>query len=377
MISRVIDAPQKTHRKECLILRNYELEAKRISRFRKSKALTLLLAAYRLVRFAGDPDLKKERIYGLIDGYYGADCPEKKKIYRDVKRFAYTECKVLSDYFKYRFYTLSKFERKKYAVESRTSLAYDWGYFNKADYYKYFNDKYLFSETFKKYYGRDIVALDDKETFLAFCEKYGKVFMKPRNSFLSQGVSKEDVSTREKALAVWETHKEKYIAEEIIDVEPSLKEFHPASANALRVVTILTKHGPEVLCAYVRFGNNGHIVEHHEEHGSLGAAIDLDTGIIITPCLDKYNRPYVFHPFSHKKVVGYEFKNWDKMIETVKEMAMVVPEIRMIGWDMIIDKNERWIPIEGNHAPGFDLAQRALHTGLQERIEEIMAEDKA
>lgn len=356
-------------------MRNYEKEAKQINKVRNKRLFVCMLFLYRVIRYAKEPSLSKEYIYDMIDHFFGENCLEKNKIYRDVKRFCFANGKVVDNYFRFCFFGLTKKERKNYTIESRTSLVYDWGYFNQFDYYKYFEDKYLFAQTFSIYFRRDIILLNDKKKFEQFCQKHNYIFLKPRYSYLGQGISIENVSTKEKIESVWKAHKDDYIAEEAIQVEQSLKEFHPASANALRVVTVITSRGPEVLCAYVRFGNKGNIVE-HMKYGSIGAAIDINSGIVLGQGIDKYNRTYTFHPFSEKKIVGYEFKNWDKLISMVKEMALVIPQVRLVGWDMVIDKNGNWLTIEGNHNPGFDISQIVLHKGLQKRLEEIMVEDK-
>lgn len=166
-----------------------------------------------------------------------------------------------------------------------------------------------------------------------------------------------------------------YVLEEEIAVEPSLRSFHPASANALRVVTINTRRGPEVLCAYARLGNGGQCVEHLWT-GAIAAAIDLDTGIVCTQGYDLHRNRFTVHPVSGKTIPGYRFANWEGCLRLVKEMALVVPGTRMVGWDMVIDENRRWQPIEGNHNCGFMAWQICMHEGLADRIESIIEDDR-
>ena len=138
---------------------------------------------------------------------------------------------------------------------------------------------------------------------------------------------------------------------------------------------IITSNEPIILCAYIRMGNNGNFIEHMHT-GAIGAAIDIDSGIICTPGYDSCGNEYIFHPYSGKKIPGYHFKNWDKCIDLVKNLAKKVPEVRMVGWDMVINDRFEWLPIEGNHNCGFGLWQTAMHKGLAKKIECIIEKEK-
>ena len=48
---------------------------------------------------------------------------------------------------------------------------------------------------------------------------------------------------------------------------------------------------------------------------------------------------------------------WKEIIETVKQAAYVVPEVKYVGWDLAIGKNNEIIMIEGNDNAARDVQQ--------------------
>lgn len=359
-------------------MRDYCSEARRYRKFRNSKVLSKMLYIYRAFRWMNSSEISKAVIYDLIAKYYGdINTAEKKRIYKDARKACYTWGPILENYFKFRFYSLTKNERKKYSLESPISLQYAWGYFNDFNSSQLFNDKFEFYRHFSEYFHRDIFLADktsDFSQFEAFCRNHKTVFIKPRNGMFGFGAEKYEVNNDEKILALWETvlsSEEGFIVEEVINAEATLKEFHPNSINALRIVTLVSEGTPEVLCAYVRLGNGGLDIEHLYT-GAIGASIDLDSGIVCTQGVDQFNNLYTFHPYSKKQIVGYQFKNWDQCIALVKEMALVVPNVRFVGWDVVINDRGEWLVVEGNHNGTFEVAQTTMHKGLQERIDEII-----
>lgn len=365
---------------------DYNQRVERFRKVRKSKILQRALYAYRKIRWWRFPELKRNTIEKVIENYYGnIDNHTKKHIYKDLKNTCYEYGSIhpafLENYFKFSFFSLTKRERMKYSVQTPLSLQYVWGYFNDMESSKLFNDKFEFYNHFKEFFHRDVFLADrtsDYNEFFKFCEVHKEVFIKPRNGMFGVGAKKYDVNTKDEINMLWEevlSSEEGYIVEELIHAEESLKEYHPNSINALRVVTLVTEDDPEVLCAYVRLGNGGQSVEHIYT-GALGASIDLSSGVVCTQGVDAYNRLYTFHPYSHKQIVGYQFKNWDQCIALVKEMALVIPNVRFVGWDVVINDKGEWIVVEGNHNGTFEIAQITLHRGLQETLDEVIDKEE-
>ena len=45
---------------------------------------------------------------------------------------------------------------------------------------------------------------------------------------------------------------------------------------------------------------------------------------------------------------------WDELVAFAKEIAMVVPEQRIVGWDLALSV-DGWVIIEGNTRPGLQV----------------------
>ena len=285
------------------------------------------------------------------------------------------------NYFKFGFNRLNSHERLKYSVETGeivNSLIYDWGYFNKPDFYKFFEDKVLFAETFKKYYKRNFIAINYDtryEDFLAFYRKQKNIFLKPNFGLLGRGCFKANIES-DKPEEVWEKiHKKdvEYLAEDVVCCEESIAEFHRNSVNTIRIISLVTKNGPIIIGAYQRFGNGGACTD-HSNVGAISALIDLDTGVVCTRAIDKKNHYHIYHPYSGKLIPGYQIKNWNSCKEMVMNMAMEVPQVRLVGWDVAINQDSEWVVIEGNHNCGYETIQH-FSGGLQSLLNEKMRED--
>lgn len=108
------------------------------------------------------------------------------------------------------------------------------------------------------------------------------------------------------------------------------------------------------------------------------APVDITTGKINYPALDKNGNTYEYHPMTKEKIVGATIP----MIEEVKKLCIdacqVVPEIGYVAWDVCLGPTKPCL-IEGNDFPGHDLYQLPAHRknniGLLPIFKKIMQED--
>ena len=96
-------------------------------------------------------------------------------------------------------------------------------------------------------------------------------------------------------------------------------------------------------------GINGSIVDNLHS-GGLCAGIDLKTGIVFTPAINSKLNKFLRHPDSGEKIIGLEIPYWDELINTVKEAALLLPELKYLGWDFAI-LGKSVALIEANHNP--------------------------
>lgn len=55
-------------------------------------------------------------------------------------------------------------------------------------------------------------------------------------------------------------------------------------------------------------------------------------------------------------MIGRRIPNWNKVIELAKQSAKKLPQVRFIGWDIAVLKNDVEL-VEGNHNPDLELLE--------------------
>ena len=240
-----------------------------------------------------------------------------------------------------------------------------------------FGDKVAFNKRFDNYLHRrwlDTTTCTIEE-FKAFAGSLDRFFIKPVNK--SYGIGTGIIYTSEikdYASLFEDLKKGETLAEELIDQHPELATFNESSVNSVRVVTIRCADDTvKVMVSALRLGRAGKVADNFHHHG-LCALIDVDTGLVKTEGIDKDYSRFVVHPDSKKPIVGFRVPCWDKIVETTKEAARVVPEVRFVGWDVTVDAQNNVVIIEGNSTPMHDVTQIPDQMGKWADYESIVRE---
>ena len=109
-----------------------------------------------------------------------------------------------------------------------------------------------------------------------------------------------------------------------------------------------------------KFGNAGKFVDNMENDG-LCCPIDQATGKIVGCAHTSALINYDAHPYTGVTLLGYQLPYVKEAVQMAKEAALVVPQIRYIGWDVCVTPTGPAI-IEGNTYPGYDFWQLPEHT---------------
>ena len=145
--------------------------------------------------------------------------------------------------------------------------------------------------------------------------------------------------------------------------------FNDSSVNTVRCITLKTKNDMLVPYCFMRTGRSGAFVDNGGA-GGLFVGIDPETGVLGTDGVDERGVRYNAHPDSGLRFQGYQLPDWSKMISTCKEMAMQIPTVRMIGWDMAYT-DKGWIVIEGNGLTEVIGPQCTWLRGIRKDIEDF------
>lgn len=273
----------------------------------------------------------------------------------------------IQDYFQYEFFNLKKRERRKYMTFSK--LRYIMKICNDPAKRDVFDDKVLFNEAFSDYLNRDWldVTTSSLEEFRNFVDIHPTFFAKARSGMFGKNAGRYDAGTHKDSddtAKLYHRLKENgCIIEDIILQHPSLEKFNPSSVNTLRVVSLLCADGtPKIMAGVLRIGRAGKTADNFH-HNGIAATIDVDTGIVNSPGIDREFKRYIVHPDSGERIIGFEIPYWDKVVDIVSRAAMVVPSVKYVGWDIAIDADGNTQIIEGNYGADPDVTQMPTREG--------------
>ena len=254
----------------------------------------------------------------------------------------------LSDYIDYDFISKNHFERNQFVTDHKRLKL--WRKFNGHQFDEVFRNKYITYQTYKQFFTREIVSFElvGRADFHQFCANKKSVFLKPIDSSNGIGAKKVELVDAQSGEDLFEKYATTpYLAEEVIDQHRELAEFHPGSVNTIRINTVQTRHGTQILGAALRLGVGDDVVDNYTT-GGLITAIDIESGVVFTPGRDVFLNWYAFHPDSKKQIIGFEIPGWDEVKRFAFALATIVPQVRFVGWDIALAKEGEPVLVEGN-----------------------------
>ncbi len=285
------------------------------------------------------------------------------------------------DYVIFEFWNLKRKQRDTYLTRFRSKKLIM--LMNDNDYAHIFNNKDEFNEKFKDFIGREWLNLEtaSESEVKNFFSTREKIFAKMRN--LSNGTGCELLETNKfkdsEEFVSYINEKGFSTIEDVIENHPDLDKLYPHSVNTIRAITMLDKDGTaHCLFAVLKMGRDGRIVDNAGLHGP----VDMETGEFLYPAHSGdtiLGQHYTEHPNTHVKLVGYKVPYVKETIDMVKRAALVVPQMRYVGWDVAITPTGPAI-IEGNDYTSYDFWQLPGQTpgriGIIPTIKKIAPEFK-
>lgn len=259
----------------------------------------------------------------------------------------------INDYFQYEFYKKRFVERKTFIVGRKWKKIIRKS--NKTILNPLFDDKAQFNEKYKDYINRDWIDCEycSTEEFKAFLENHPNYIKKKKVGSGGKGIEFADDQTKIEENDIF---KKKYILEEIVSQHPDMAKFNPSSVNTIRVVTLTNNGKVKIMNAVFRAGNGEGKTDNFHSFG-IAALMDVNSGIVVTPAVDKKRQKYYFHPKSGHQIVGFKVPQWEKVVEIINKIALVSSDVRYVGWDVSIKEDGEICIIEGNCASDPDITQ--------------------
>lgn len=245
------------------------------------------------------------------------------------------------------------------------------------EYKEILSNKAIFNETFSKFVKRDWLNTNacSYDEFLGFIRRNNPFIAKPVSGTGGGGIECIDIDNNTNLQECFEyCRNNNYIIEEIIHQHKTLAEFNESTLNTIRVTTLLCADNiPRIVLATARFGRIGNVVDNFHG-GGVGAVVNIDNGKIISEAIDRNHQRNAFHPDSQKKILGFQYPEWEKIKNVVSEAALMLPEMRNIGWDVAVtDKGDVEL-VEGNGFPNYDVLQSPDQVGRRFRYEPYLEE---
>lgn len=265
------------------------------------------------------------------------------------------------DYTMFGFYNMNGKQRDTYLTRMRNKKVQD--IMNQDAYGDLFDDKLQFNRLFASFlHRRTLDAGSATEAEMAeFMKDQEFFFAKPNHGSCGEGIEKLRVADFADAKAALDYVRKKDLLalEQVLEQHPDMAKLHPQSVNTMRIVT--DRVGEKIYIAYivVKIGRGDGYCDNSGQGGVI-CRVDPKTGRIISPATDDYFNVFYKHPDTGITFRGYQLPMVDEAIAFAKEAAMVVPQIRHIGWDIAITPDGPAM-IEGNDYPGTDLCQLAPH----------------
>lgn len=281
------------------------------------------------------------------------------------------------DYKIFEFYNMNASERSTYMTRVKNKKFIEME--NDPEYTYLFEKKNIFDEKFKDFIHRDFIDLEksSKEEVKEFVKNKKEVVAKPATGECGHGIEIikiKDFKNFDKFYDYIKQEDKNFgVLEEKIIQHPKLSELYPDSVNCFRMVTLVHEGVPHVLYAVLKTGNNGNFVDNLES-GGYACHFDLENARICGPAHTSDQQLCEVHPVTNVKFEGFEVPFVKEAMELTKKAALVVPEVKYVGWDVCIMKDGPAI-IEGNVYAAYDFPQlpdRSQHKeGLLKKLEDI------
>lgn len=352
--------------------RKMELGARGIiSRYTQRKALLAWIAGFvaRLTESQAGRKAFRETVEAYASDKQLGSSHWCHRVKRDVYFTEFYDRISADEYFRYHFEELSRIGRRCYVGD--TELVETFRRMDDPEEARLLYDKFLSYQTFKPYYKREAMLLsgeDDRTAFEAFVERHPVFFAKPLSQCSGHGVRRlragQD-SNLEELFGRCVTEGP-VILEEPIRQGEQMARFHPQSINTVRVVTARMEGDIRIVQTSVRLGTGESVVD----NGCLSAAVDTESGIIITPGRAAHEKGlYLRHPDTGVQILGSQIPDWDLLLRQVREQASLLRRQRIVGWDMAYSE-DGWSVVEANSHPGIQILA-GNGTGMRDVFEQI------
>lgn len=279
------------------------------------------------------------------------------------------------DYFIYRFYELSWYSRKQFVTEAKSMLLIRKFNHNSKQGRQIVEDKSVFDIVFKDYIRRSAISSEKVtlDQFVDFVKKNEKVIIKPVDGFNGNGIFILRYSEGDERIKrVYNLFSDnRYVIEEVLEQDGWLHDLNPETLNTIRVNVINNNGQFEIQNAILRSGQ-GSTVTDNLCAGGVIAAIDVESGIVISKFCDLMNIATLKHPLSKNVIIGKVVPGWESVKRIAIEAAKKIPDVIYSSWDIAVIKGGDIAIVEGNSYGNFNIQQVISQKGVLKQYKKYL-----
>lgn len=174
-----------------------------------------------------------------------------------------------------------------------------------------------------------------------------------------------------------------FVFQEEVQQHESISRINPFCVNTLRIETFTNKDNvSRIMSGILRLGFSELFVDNVSKGGAY-VGIDFEKGVLRRFAVSDFTngraRTYLEHPYSKIAFDGYPIPYFKEVRELVIRASQLIPEIKVIGWDVAITPTGPLF-IEANNLPGMassDIGQNGLGRSpvFQELKKEALAKE--
>ena len=255
------------------------------------------------------------------------------------------------DYFEFEFYLLNNKERSTYITSNINNNIIK--KYNDSKFNYIFDNKAIFNDKFKDFLKRDYINLENAtlEDFVSFVNGKDKIVVKPLSECGGKGVQIISIDKKSDLEKIFNSliRNKQFLVEDYINQCKQMSFLYNKSVNTLRILTFYKNKKVYILKSILKIGNGGAV--DNFSSGGMYTFVD-ENGKVYVPAIDEEGNVFEVHPISKKKIVGFEIPKYKEVVDFVKELGLVVPKVRYVGWDIAIT-DDGPVVVEGNNFSGI------------------------
>lgn len=255
------------------------------------------------------------------------------------------------DYFEFEFYLLNNKERSTYITSNINNNIIK--KYNDSKFNYIFDNKAIFNDKFKDFLKRDYINLENAtlEDFVSFVNGKDKIVVKPLSECGGKGVQIISIDKKSDLEKIFNSliRNKQFLVEDYINQCKQMSFLYNKSVNTLRILTFYKNKKVYILKSILKIGNGGSV--DNFSSGGMYTFVD-ENGKVYVPAIDEEGNVFEVHPISKKKIVGFEIPKYKEVVDFVKELGLVVPKVRYVGWDIAIT-DDGPVVVEGNNFSGI------------------------